>query len=243
MTPKCLLFAASIGEAITWTILLAGMLLKYGFGTTDWLVTVGGSLHGAMFLSYLFCGLLVGVNQRFGWGALVLGGLAAIPPFATLLYDWWASRKGLLEGGWRRIDVAHGDSTDVELDEVPLDTHHERELRKAALEARDASGEFADASAPDAPGHAPAPVTTAGVGSGDATATATATAAPALPAHPADRRVAARGERPAKLQWLDPLVRWSVAHPYTLICTAIMVCALIFTGAATGQLTAPYKDE
>lgn len=196
MTPKRLLQYASIGEALTWTILLLGMLLKYGVGTADWLVTVGGSLHGAMFLAYLYCGLIVGVNQRFGWGALVLGALSAVAPFATLLYDRWASRRGLLEGDWRRVHVAYADEAD------------------------------ADDDADD-----------------DATAQGENLFPPAAPAHPADRRVAERGERPARLTWLDPLVRWSADHPWTLGCTALMVCALIFTGAATGSLSAPYKAE
>lgn len=216
MTPKRLLRTVSIAEAVTWAILLAGMALKYGAHTADWLVTVGGSLHGAVFLSYLFCGLLVGVNQRFGWGALVLGGLASVPPFATLLYDWWAERRGLLDGEWRRVRVTYDD-----MDADDADAGGRDESDTSPREAHAAAAPAADERA-------------------------TETAVPrtaAVPAHPADARVAERGERPARLQWLDPLVRWSVDHPATLVCTAVLVAALIFTGAASGSLTAPYEID
>lgn len=233
MTPKRLLQYASIGEAITWTILLVGMVLEYGFGTGDWVVTVGGSLHGAMFIAYLYCGMLVGVNQRFGWGALIMGGLAAIPPYATLLYDWWAAKRGLLEGDWRRVGVAFGDAPDLD-DEPALDAWDEHERAADAQAVRDAAGEDARGSA-DATG---ARAST----ERNVITTLEPAAAPGH-AHPADRRVAERGETPAKLQWLDPVVRWSVNHPATLVCTGILVAALIFTGAASGTLTAPYKTD
>lgn len=106
MTPSALLRTVSIGEAITWALLLTGMWLKYGVQSTDLLVTIAGSLHGAMFISYLACGLLIGVNQRWPWHMFVLGFLSAIPPFATLLFDWWAERRGMLAGGWRTQPVA-----------------------------------------------------------------------------------------------------------------------------------------
>ncbi|PPG05618.1 hypothetical protein C5E06_01800 [Pseudoclavibacter sp. RFBI5] len=101
LTPRILLRAVSIGEAITWALLLTGMFLKYVTQTTDVLVSVGGSLHGAMFMVYLVVTAFVGINQRWPWWMFGLGWFAAIPPFATLVYDWWAERRGALEGGWR----------------------------------------------------------------------------------------------------------------------------------------------
>lgn len=93
--------AASIAEAISWTILLLGMLVKNVLGGTGLLVSIGGSLHGAVFLAFLFVLLVVGVNQRFGPVTWLLGALSSIPPFATLLFDWWAARSGRLDGHWR----------------------------------------------------------------------------------------------------------------------------------------------
>ena len=67
LTPRILLRAVSIGEAITWALLLTGMFLKYVTQTTDLLVSVGGSLHGAMFMVYLVVTAFVGINQRWPW--------------------------------------------------------------------------------------------------------------------------------------------------------------------------------
>lgn len=106
MTPRLLLRTVSIGEAVTWALLLFGMWLKYGLRTTDAVVTIAGSLHGAMFISYLACMLLVGLNQRWPWHMFLLGGLAAVPPFATLLFDWLAERRRMLSGAWRASAAA-----------------------------------------------------------------------------------------------------------------------------------------
>ncbi|MFD0994405.1 integral membrane protein [Pseudoclavibacter chungangensis] len=103
MTPRTLLRTVSIGEAATWALLLFGMWLKYGARTTDAVVTLAGSLHGGMFIAYLACTMLVGLNQRWPWHMFLLGGIAAVPPFATLLFDWFAERRRMLAGGWRTV--------------------------------------------------------------------------------------------------------------------------------------------
>lgn len=113
MTPKGLLRLASTAEAITWALLLAGMWLKYGPAQNGLGVAIAGSLHGAAFLAYLFVGFIVGTNQRFRWRELILGGLSSIAPFATIPYDRWVERRGLLEGDWRRASVDFGAADDV----------------------------------------------------------------------------------------------------------------------------------
>lgn len=113
MTPKGLLRLASTAEAITWALLLAGMWLKYGPAQNGLGVAIAGSLHGAAFFAYLFVGFVVGASQRFGWRELILGGLSSIVPFATIPYDRWVERRGLLEGDWRRASVDFGAADDV----------------------------------------------------------------------------------------------------------------------------------
>lgn len=94
---------ASIAEAITWALLLAGMWLKYGPAQWDLGVSIAGSLHGATFLGCLYAGLVVGINQRFGWAEYALGAASTIVPFATVPFDIWQERRGRLEGPWRSI--------------------------------------------------------------------------------------------------------------------------------------------
>lgn len=101
MSPRILFRSVAIAEAITWALLLAGMYLKYVAQTTDLLVSVGGALHGFVFLMYLVSTAFVWVNQRWSAGTGILGLLAGVIPFATVLFDWQLERRGKLDGGWR----------------------------------------------------------------------------------------------------------------------------------------------
>ena len=100
MTPKRLFSVFAIGEAITWTLLLLGMFLKYVTQTTEVMVSIGGGVHGFMFLAYCVTTVFVGVSQRWGMGAIVLGLGSAIIPYATIPFEVWARRRNLLDGLW-----------------------------------------------------------------------------------------------------------------------------------------------
>jgi hypothetical protein len=54
-----------------------------------------------MFLGYGVIAALVGVNQRWSFGRIVLGVALAIVPFATIPFDKNLNSKGLLVGKWR----------------------------------------------------------------------------------------------------------------------------------------------
>jgi integral membrane protein len=87
---------AAIFEAITWTGLLLGMLLKYGTGTTELGVWLFGRLHGVAFLLYVVVCLYAGVRQRWPLWALLVALLAAVPPLLTVPVEIWFRRIGLL---------------------------------------------------------------------------------------------------------------------------------------------------
>ncbi|GAA1828984.1 DUF3817 domain-containing protein [Agromyces salentinus] len=108
MSPKRLYRAFAIAEAITWTLLIAGMILKYGFGL-DLAVTIGGGIHGFVFLAYAVIAVVVGVNQRWNVGRIAFALLTAVVPYATVPFELWLVRKGHLEGGWRREAGDHPD--------------------------------------------------------------------------------------------------------------------------------------
>ncbi|MGW4929464.1 DUF3817 domain-containing protein [Agromyces sp. NPDC004153] len=101
MSPKRLFRALALAEAVTWTILIVAMILKYAAGV-DAAVLVGGSIHGFAFLAYAFAAVLVGVNQRWHLGLIAFAVLTAIVPYATIPFEVWLVRRGRLEGGWRR---------------------------------------------------------------------------------------------------------------------------------------------
>lgn len=106
MSPKRLFRALALAEAVTWTILIVAMILKYALGV-EWAVLVGGSIHGFVFLAYAFAAVLVGVNQRWSAGLIAFAVVTAIVPYATIPFELWLVRRGRLEGDWRHERTAH----------------------------------------------------------------------------------------------------------------------------------------
>jgi integral membrane protein len=98
--PKPLFTFVATGEAITWAILITGLILR-AVGVNSIVVTIGGSIHGAMFLSYGVIAALVGVNQRWNTSRTIGAVALAIVPFATLPFERSLAKKKLLEGNWR----------------------------------------------------------------------------------------------------------------------------------------------
>ncbi|QOR70370.1 DUF3817 domain-containing protein [Ruania alkalisoli] len=100
-------------EAVTWALLLIGMALKYLTSTTDLGVTIAGPIHGFVFLLYCVSTVVVGIDQRWRAGTIVLGLASAIPPFATIPFERWVRRRGLAGPQWR-LRGAGGERTLVE---------------------------------------------------------------------------------------------------------------------------------
>ena len=105
MTPARLFRLVARAEAVTWALLLAGMFLKHVTRTTELGVPVFGMLHGVVFIAYCVAAVVVGVDQRWSPGRLLAGLVAAVPPFATLAFERYAVRAGLLDDRWR---LRHG---------------------------------------------------------------------------------------------------------------------------------------
>ncbi|OMH28242.1 hypothetical protein BKD30_01560 [Tersicoccus phoenicis] len=101
MSPRTLFRRLALIEAVTWTLLLIGMVLKYVTGTTDLGVRIGGGLHGLAFLSYVAATVYVAVDGRWSAGRTALGLVSAVVPYATLPFERSAERRGLLADAWR----------------------------------------------------------------------------------------------------------------------------------------------
>ncbi|GAB3073621.1 MULTISPECIES: DUF3817 domain-containing protein [unclassified Phycicoccus] len=101
MTPLVLFRRLAVAEAVTWALLLTGMVLKYGTRTTELGVQVFGMVHGVVFIAYCLTTVFVAVNQRWSARLTLLGLVSAVPPFMTVWFDRRAERRGRLEGGWR----------------------------------------------------------------------------------------------------------------------------------------------
>ncbi|NMA78275.1 MAG: DUF3817 domain-containing protein [Actinomycetales bacterium] len=100
-TPYRLYRVLAIAEVVTWTLLLAGMFLKYVLQSTELLVRIGGGLHGFTFIAYVVVTVLVAVDQQWRAKDLLLGIGSAVIPYLTVPFERSALRRGLLGDHWR----------------------------------------------------------------------------------------------------------------------------------------------
>jgi integral membrane protein len=104
-TPASLFRVLAIAEAISWTLLIVGLVLRATAGLAI-ATTVGGSIHGFVFLSYGATAVLVALNNRWRpWPAFVAIA-SAIVPYATIPAELWLARSGRLAGQWRTDEAA-----------------------------------------------------------------------------------------------------------------------------------------
>lgn len=104
LTPKKLYRIVAIAEAVTWSLLISALVYRavVGVENAGAAVTIGGSIHGFVFLAYGATAVLTAINQRWGVGLGALAVITAIVPYATIPFDLWAQRAAKLEGDWRR---------------------------------------------------------------------------------------------------------------------------------------------
>ncbi|CAB4550992.1 MAG: DUF3817 domain-containing protein [Actinobacteria bacterium] len=107
MSPKSLYRLFAVGEAITWGLLISALIARAVVADLGIAVTIAGTIHGAMFLSYCTTAVLVGVNQRWKFGKIAAAVSLAIVPFATVPLDRSLMKKGQLEGDWRTQPSDH----------------------------------------------------------------------------------------------------------------------------------------
>lgn len=100
-TPLNLFRTLAIAEAVSWTLLITGLILR---ATLDLAVAVsiGGGIHGFVFLAYAATAVLVAKNQRWGAKPTIVAIGSAIVPYATIPTELWLHRTGRLAGAWRR---------------------------------------------------------------------------------------------------------------------------------------------
>ncbi|WP_309104411.1 DUF3817 domain-containing protein [Microbacterium sp.] len=99
-TPDRLFRVLAIAEAITWTILISAIIAR-AVGAPGVVVTVGGGIHGFVFLAYAATAVLVALNQRWRLGVGALAVVSAVVPYATVPTEIWLHRSGRLTGVWR----------------------------------------------------------------------------------------------------------------------------------------------
>ena len=104
-TPLNLFRTLAIAEAVSWTLLIGGLILR-AVADLPVAVTVGGGIHGFVFLAYGATAVLVALNQRWALGPTALAVVSAVIPYATVPTEIWLHRTGRLRGAWRLDETA-----------------------------------------------------------------------------------------------------------------------------------------
>ncbi|GAA2172498.1 DUF3817 domain-containing protein [Agrococcus versicolor] len=113
-TPHGLYRLVAIAEAVSWTLLLAGLAVRAISGEGAG-VSVGGGFHGFVFLAYAGTAVLMTIHQRWRPGVAAVAIASAVVPYATIPVERWLRRTGRLDGAWRL------EATDDPRDARPLD--------------------------------------------------------------------------------------------------------------------------
>jgi integral membrane protein len=99
-TPRGLFRLVAIAEAVSWTLLIAGLVVRALTGAGAG-VSVGGGFHGFVFLAYAGTAVLMTIHQRWSAGVAVVAIASAVVPYATIPTERWLRRTGRLDGAWR----------------------------------------------------------------------------------------------------------------------------------------------
>lgn len=99
-TPSTAFRSLAIAEAFSWTLLILGLILRSAFDLPI-AVTIGGGIHGFVFLCYGATAVLVAWNNRWSLVPTICAVAAAVVPYATVPTEIVLRRRGLLEGEWR----------------------------------------------------------------------------------------------------------------------------------------------
>lgn len=104
-TPLTLFRTLAVAEVISWTLLISGLILR---AMTDVAigVSIGGGIHGFVFLSYAVTAVLVAKNQRWRAWPTAVAIVSAVIPYATVPVEMWLHRTGRLTGAWRLEETA-----------------------------------------------------------------------------------------------------------------------------------------
>jgi len=98
--PRTLFRTLAFAEAVSWTLLITGLILRATAGL-DAAVSIGGGIHGFVFLSYAATAVVVAKNNRWRPWPTAVAVVSAVIPYATIPAEIWLNRTGRLAGQWR----------------------------------------------------------------------------------------------------------------------------------------------
>ncbi|MFH5230609.1 DUF3817 domain-containing protein [Antrihabitans spumae] len=95
-TAKRFRFVAIL-EAFTWAGLLIGMAFKYIPENGNEIgVKIFGPIHGGVFVLFIAVAIYAAIKLSWSWLTTLLALVSSIPPFGTLVFEWWAVQSNQL---------------------------------------------------------------------------------------------------------------------------------------------------
>lgn len=85
---------AAIAEACGWTLLISGIAVsKFLMHGNQDSVIMAGQIHGVLFITYAVAS--IGLYPAMHWSRkrAFFALLASIPPYGSLLFEWWAQSE------------------------------------------------------------------------------------------------------------------------------------------------------
>jgi integral membrane protein len=98
----------AIGEGFGWALLLYGIFSPhYHLPGYTFMLPLGGSIHGMLFLAYLGVVLAGFTSLNWSWPKALLAVFLSVVPFATWVFESYCAskRRTLMLGSYRRIVV------------------------------------------------------------------------------------------------------------------------------------------
>src|SRR5690606_38073937 len=103
LTPRRFYRVVAIPEAITWTMLFVGLLVKCVVAPGDVRVlaaSIAGTVQCFVFIMSAATAVIVGLNQRWGIPVIGIGERTTMLPYVTIPLEHWLEGDGRLDGGW-----------------------------------------------------------------------------------------------------------------------------------------------
>jgi integral membrane protein len=83
---------AAIAEAVGWTLLIGGILLRdYVLAGNGIPVTIAGRIHGMVFVGYVLAVLALAPSLGWSWYRTLIAGAFSVPPYGSLVYELWSA--------------------------------------------------------------------------------------------------------------------------------------------------------
>ena len=85
---------AAIAEAVGWSLLIAGILLRdHALNGNGIPVTIAGRIHGMLFAAYIIAVFALAPSLRWSWFRTIIAAACSVPPYGSLLYELWSAQR------------------------------------------------------------------------------------------------------------------------------------------------------